>query len=59
MKAYVIASGGIFTLLTLAHIVRIFIEGRHFLTEPVFILFTLIAAALSIWAWLVLRRLKT
>jgi hypothetical protein len=59
MKAYVIASGGIFTLLTLAHIVRIFIEGRHFLTEPVFILFTLISAALSIWAWLVLRRLKS
>jgi hypothetical protein len=59
MKAYVIASGGIFTLLTLAHIVRIFIEGHHFLTEPVFILFTLISAALSIWAWLVLRRLKS
>lgn len=59
MKSYVVASGGIFTLLTLAHIGRIFIEGRHTLTEPVFILFTLIAAALSIWAWFVLRRLKT
>lgn len=59
MKAYVIASGGIFTLLTLAHIVRIFIEGRHFLTEPVFLLFTLISAALSVWSWVVLRRLKS
>jgi len=59
MKAYVIASGGVFTLVTIAHIVRIFSEGRHSLTEPVFLLFTLIVAGLSVWAWLVLRRLKS
>jgi hypothetical protein len=59
MKAYVIASGGVFTLVTIAHIVRIFSEGRHPLTEPVFLLFTLIVAGLSVWAWLVLRRLKS
>lgn len=59
MKAYVIASGGVFTLVTIAHIVRIFSEGRHSLTEPVFLLFTLIVAGLSLWAWLVLRRLKS
>ncbi len=59
MKAYVITSGGVFTLVTIAHIVRIFSEGRHFLTEPVFLLFTLIVAGLSLWAWLVLRRLKS
>ena len=59
MKAYVIASGGIFTLVTIAHIVRIFGEGRHSLTEPIFLLFTLIVAGLSVWAWLVLRRLKS
>lgn len=59
MKAYVIASGGVFTLVTIAHIVRIFSEGRHSLTEPVFLLFTLIIAGLSVWAWLVLRRLKS
>jgi len=59
MKAYVIASGGVFTLVTIAHIVRIFSEGRHSLTEPVFLFFTLIVAGLSVWAWLVLRRLKS
>ncbi|HSS21043.1 MAG TPA: hypothetical protein VLL54_13295 [Pyrinomonadaceae bacterium] len=55
MKAYVITSGLIFGLLTIAHILRAVMEGRHVLTEPVFILFTLLSAALAIWAWRVLR----
>jgi uncharacterized membrane protein len=56
MKAYVITSGGIFAVLTIAHIMRIAMENRHLVTDPVFILITLGSATLSIWAWRVLRR---
>ncbi|MGI8735296.1 MAG: hypothetical protein ACR2LM_18580 [Pyrinomonadaceae bacterium] len=57
MKAYVLTSGAIFGLLTIAHVLRVLME-RHLVTDPVFILFTLISAALSIWAWRVLRQAK-
>ncbi len=55
MKAYVITSGVIFGLLTIAHIVRIVMENRHLATEPVFLLITLACAGLAIWAALVVR----
>lgn len=56
MKAYVITSGGIFAALTVAHLMRIGIDNRHLATQPAFILITLAAATLSVWAWRVLRR---
>jgi hypothetical protein len=55
VKAYVIATGVVFGLLTLAHIWRIFQEP-HLATDPWFILITLAAAALSLAAWRVVRR---
>jgi uncharacterized membrane protein len=55
MKAYVITTGAVFALLTLAHIWRGFVEP-HMVKEPWFILFTLIALGLSLWAWRVLKR---
>jgi hypothetical protein len=58
MKAYVATSGVIFGLITIAHIVRMVMEGRHVATEPVFILFTVLSAALTVWAWRVLRFLR-
>ena len=57
MKGYVITSGAIFALITIAHILRMASEGRHLFAEPVFILLTLLSAALSVWAVLVLRKL--
>ena len=54
MRAYVITSGAIFGLITLAHLVRIVME-RRLVPDPVFILFTLLSAGLTIWAWRVLR----
>lgn len=57
MKAYVITTGVIFGLVTVAHIVRIFSEHSHLLTDPFYIALTVLSAGLSIWAWLVLRRL--
>jgi hypothetical protein len=58
MKAYVMTTGAVFGLLTLAHLLRIFVEGRHLATDPLYILITLAAASLSLWAWRVLRLSK-
>ncbi|HEY3582531.1 MAG TPA: hypothetical protein VGK82_18390 [Pyrinomonadaceae bacterium] len=57
MKAYIITSGAIFALITIAHIVHIAME-THVLREPFFLILTLLAAALSIWAFVVLRRVS-
>ena len=54
MKAYVMTTGVVFGLLTLAHLWRIIVE-RHLATDPIFILITVIAASLCVWAWRVLR----
>jgi len=57
MKAYIITTGVIFGLITIAHLLRFVTEGSRLATEPLFILLTLLSAALCIWAWQVLRRL--
>jgi len=54
MRAYVMTTGAVFGLLTLAHLWRIIVE-RHLATDPIFILITVIAASLCVWAWRVLR----
>ncbi len=56
MKAYVITTGAVFGLLTLAHIWRVFAEEPHLATDPWFILITVAAAALCVWAWRLVRR---
>jgi multisubunit Na+/H+ antiporter MnhE subunit len=58
MKAYILTTGVIFGLITVAHLLRFVMEGSHLAREPVFILLTVLSAALSVWAWQVLRRLK-
>jgi hypothetical protein len=57
MKAYVITSGAVFGLLTIAHIVRAIFEGVHVVANPIFVIITLISAGLCIWAVTTLRRL--
>jgi len=57
MKAYVITTGVIFALITIAHLARMATESRV-LTEPVYLLLTIISAALTVWAVVVLRRLS-
>ncbi|HEV7776898.1 MAG TPA: hypothetical protein VGO76_08540 [Luteibacter sp.] len=57
MKAYVITTGAIFALIVIAHVWRIAVEGPALAGSPIFILFTLAAAGLALWAWWVLRRL--
>jgi hypothetical protein len=56
MKAYVITTGAVFGLLTLAHVARVFAEGTHLATNPSFVLITVAAAALCFWAWRLVRQ---
>jgi hypothetical protein len=57
MKAYVITTGSVFGLITLAHILRVIAEGPRLASEPWYILLTAAAAGLCMWAFkLVLRR---
>jgi hypothetical protein len=56
MKAYLVTTGIIFGLITIAHILRMITEGSHLLTEPLYILLTVLSAALCIWAVQLLRR---
>jgi hypothetical protein len=58
MKAYLITTGTVFGLITLLHIWRMFAEASHMATDPIFLVLTVIAAALSAWAWTLLRRLS-
>lgn len=56
MKAYVTTTGVVFGLVTVAHIWRAIEEGPHLATDPWYVLITVAAAALSLWAWRVLWR---
>jgi len=48
-------TGALFGLLTLAHLLRIIQEGRHLATDPLYLLITVAAGALCLWAWRLLR----
>jgi hypothetical protein len=55
MKAYVLTTAVVFGLLTLAHLLRIIVEGKHLATNPIYILVTLAAGGLCLWACSLLR----
>jgi hypothetical protein len=55
MKVYVITTGTIFGLLTVAHLWRMVEEGSRVATDPFFVLVTLASGALGFWAWRVFR----
>ena len=55
MKSYLITTGTLFGLITLAHIWRIVGHEPHLATEPSYVLVTVVAAAMSLWAFGLLR----
>ena len=55
MKTYVMTTGAIFGLLTLAHLLRIIAEGTHLARSPWYVLITVAAGAMCLWAWRLLR----
>jgi uncharacterized membrane protein len=56
MKVYITVTGILFGLITIAHVWRIIEEGAKLATSPWYLLITVAAAALSLWAWRLLRR---
>jgi hypothetical protein len=54
VRTYVIATGVLFGLLTVAHVWRMF-EEPHLATDPWFLLVTITIAALGVVAWRVAR----
>jgi hypothetical protein len=59
MKAYLITTGSIFGLIVVAHILRIIEEGPHLAKDPGYLLLTVAAGSVSIWAWrLLFKRSK-
>ncbi len=59
MRAYVTTTGIVFALLVVAHVWRMFAESWRVTQEPEYVVSTLLAAALSIWAFSLLRRRST
>jgi hypothetical protein len=55
MKAYLLTTGTVFGLITVAHIWRVINESEALAREPWFILITLFAAGLCVWAIRLLR----
>lgn len=54
MKPYVVTTGLVFALLFCAHVARVFAEGFGVVRNPLFVITTLIALALFLWALRVL-----
>jgi hypothetical protein len=56
MKAYLITTGVLFALITLVHIWRAIEERPNLASEPWYLVMTAVAAALCVWAFVLLRR---
>jgi hypothetical protein len=56
MKAYLITTCAVFGLTAVAHVWRIVAEWPRLATDPWYLVLTAVAAALSLWAWRLLRR---
>ncbi|HEY6064677.1 MAG TPA: hypothetical protein VIY96_00885 [Thermoanaerobaculia bacterium] len=59
MRAYLMTSGAVFGLVTLAHLWRMIDEWPRMAMEPWYLLLTAASAALAVWAWRLLRRSET
>jgi hypothetical protein len=57
MKAYLITTGIIFGLITGAHVARAIVEGAGPAKDPFFILLTVFAAGMCVWAWRLFAKL--
>ena len=60
MKPYLIVTGILFALITVAHVCRVYAEGPRLAKDPLFILLTLLAAFMTAWAgWLLRNSLRS
>jgi hypothetical protein len=56
VRAYVATTGVLFAAITVAHVWRAYEEGRGMAHDPFFLLLTVISAAFTVWALVLLRR---
>lgn len=56
MKAYLVVTGILFGLVTIAHVLRVVMENPRLAIDPFYILLTLASAALCTWAFVLLLR---
>ena len=56
MKAYVVTTGAVFGLLTVAHLLRIAGENAALAADPLYLAITAASAALCVWACVVVQR---
>lgn len=56
MRAYLVTTGTVFGLITIAHLFRIIAENHRLATEPWFLILTILAAVLSFWAFRLVPR---
>ena len=59
MRAYLISTGAIFALVALAHVWRVIAESPELATDPWFVLLTILAVAMSAWAFRLLRTVQS
>ena len=59
MKAYLLTTGALFAVLAMAHLARTVAESSRLTTDPGFLVegpgIGILAAAIAIWAWRLLR----
>ena len=58
MRTYVVTTGILFGLLTLAHVLRIVHESRALAADPWYVLITVATAVLCVWAFVLIRQQK-
>ena len=56
MRAYLMTTGAVFALVTVAHVWRIVAESPALARDPWFLMLTLFTAGLSVWAWRLSRQ---
>jgi hypothetical protein len=53
MRAYVLTTGAVFALITVAHIVEVVDRSRVFVSDAIILA---LSAGLAVWAWRVARQ---
>ena len=56
MKAYIVTTGLVFTLILVAHFARLIGEGSHLLKQPIFLATSLLSLGIVLWALCLFRR---
>jgi hypothetical protein len=51
VRAYLITTGVLFALVAVAHVWRVIVESSALATDPWFVLLTILAVAMSAWAF--------